>query len=278
MNATVAGDGALPAPDAANAPAPTRLPSVPRLRAEVIIVLGLSLGKSAIYAIMRLIERYLAEPAIASQSTTLNASKSSINYVDLTYQILSIIFALVPVALALYLLSAHGKSWKAQLGLGGRAGRWGRDLATGAVLAAIIGLPGLGVYAVGRAIGQSVRINTNGLPDEWWASVILLASAAVAGLLEEVIVVGYLMTRLRQLRWSIPLAILASAVLRGSYHLYQGWPMALGNVAMGVVFALYFVRTGRVGPLIAAHWILDTVSFVGPELVPASWIDALNGG
>src|SRR5690606_17780251 len=112
-------------------------------------------------------------------------------------------------------------------------------------LAALIGLPGLGVYSIGRAIGQSVRINTSGLPDLWWAAVILLASAAVAGLVEEIIVVGYLVTRLQQLKWSIPAIIAASALLRGAYHLYQGWPMALGNVAMGVVFALLYLKTGR---------------------------------
>lgn len=261
----------------ATAPETASLPSRRRLRAEVLIVLGMTLGQSAIYAIVRFIERNVDTQPIRQQSTTINQSLSSIEYFDLTRQILRVGFGVVPVLLVLYLLSANGRSWKAQLGLGGRAGRWGRDLATGAGLAALIGLPGLGLYAVGRAIGQNVRINTNGLPDAWWAAVILLASAAVAGLVEEIIVVGFLMTRLRQLRWSIPLAIMASAVLRGAYHLYQGWPMALGNVVMGVVFALYYVRTGRVGPLIAAHWMLDAVSFVGPELAPQSWLDAING-
>ncbi len=249
-----------------------------RMRAEVLIVLGLSLGQSAVYAIVTLIARYMAAPPIGKQTTTLNPSRSSINYLDLTYQILNIAFALVPVALALFLLSSHGGSWKAKLGFT-RNGRspW-RDVALGAGLAAAIGLPGLGLYAVGRAIGQTVRIDTSGLPNQWWSAMILLASAGVAGLLEEIIVVGYLITRLRQMRWSVPTAILVSALLRGTYHLYQGWPMALGNAVMGAAFAWVFVRTGRVGPLVLAHWTLDTISFVGPELVPASWIDAINGG
>jgi len=262
-----------PTPDA---PSPGS-PSIPRIRAEVLIVLGLSLGQSAVYAIMRLIARYMAKPAIGQQTTTLNPSKSTINYLDLTYQILGIAFALVPVALALYLLSSHGQSWKKQLGLTGSARRWGKDVALGVALAAMIGLPGLALYAVGRAIGQSVRIDTSGLPDLWWSAVILLASAAVAGLLEEVIVVGYLVTRLQQMKWSLPAVVFASALLRGTYHLYQGWPMALGNAVMGAVFAAFYIRTGRLGPLIFTHLLLDTVAFVGPEVVPASWIDAING-
>ncbi|NTV39471.1 MAG: CPBP family intramembrane metalloprotease, partial [Demequinaceae bacterium] len=225
-----------------------------------------------------LIKRYLAEPSIGKQTATLNPSRSTINYLDLTYQVLHIAFALVPVALALYLLSSHGNSWRARLGLTRGARSPWRDVALGAGLAATIGLPGLGLYAVGRAIGQSVRIDTSGLPNQWWSAVILLASAGVAGLLEEIIVVGYLVTRLSEMRWSMPVAILASALLRGTYHLYQGWPMALGNAVMGAVFAWFFIRTGRLGPLILAHWTLDAVSFVGPELAPASWIDAINGG
>lgn len=264
--------------------ADTAAPAIsrPRLRAEILIVLGLTLGKSAVYAIMRLIERYYDERPIGQQSTTLNPSLSQINWFDLIYQVLAIVFALVPVALAIYLLGVGGASAMRRLGLTrtdaeGNRLPWWRDLAFGAGLAALIGLPGLGVYAIGRAIGQSVRINTSGLPDLWWAAVILLASAAVAGLVEEIIVVGYLVTRLQQLKWSIPAIIAASALLRGAYHLYQGWPMALGNVAMGVVFALFYLKTGRVGPLIIAHWLLDAVSFIGPEVVPAEWIDALNG-
>ncbi len=255
---------------------PTPTPTRRRIGAEVLIVLGLSLGQKAVYAILRIIERYLAEPEIGQQTATLNPSHPSINYINLTYQVLNIVFALVPVALALFLLSAHGRSWVRTLGLNRDGRPWWRDLAFGFGLAAAIGLPGLGVYAVGRTIGQSVRINTSGLPEVWWAAVILLAAAAVAGILEEVVVVGYLVTRLRELRWGVAATIMASALLRGTYHLYQGWPMALGNVAMGVVFSLYFLRTGRLGPLIIAHWTIDAVSFIGPELLPADWIDAIN--
>jgi len=81
---------------------------------------------------------------------------------------------------------------------------------------------------------------------------------------------------LEQLRWSVPAMIIASALLRGAYHLYQGWPMALGNVVMGLVFAWVYVRWRRLGPLIAAHFMLDFVSFVGPELLPDEWLAALN--
>ncbi len=106
------------------------------------------------------------------------------------------------------------------------------------------------------------------LDSYWWTVPVLLLVALRAALQEEVIVVGYLFTRLRELgwghgrlgAWSI---ILSAAVLRGSYHLYQGYGPFLGNVAMGVVFGWCYVRFGRTAPLVVAHLILDVVSFVG---------------
>lgn len=266
---------------ATSADAPLTLPSPRRIRAEVLIVLGLSLGQSAVYAVVRFVERLQAETPVGQQTATLNPSYSGIDWLDLTYQVLRIAFALVPVALAIYLLGANGPRALERLKLSstntdGTRRAWSRDVVMGAGLAALIGLPGLALYAFGRAIGQSVRINTNGLPDLWWSAVILLASAAVAGLVEEVIVVGYLVTRLQDLRWGMPAIIAASALLRGTYHLYQGWPMALGNVVMGVVFVWVYMRTKRLAPLIVAHWLLDAVSFVGPEVLPQEWLDALN--
>lgn len=251
-------------------------PSRRRLSAEVLIVLGLSLGYSAITAALRLIERYLAEPAIGDQTTVLNPSRSELDLIDLLLQISRQIYLVMPAILAIYLLSIGGRNALRRLGLTGGGRGALTDFGWGLVLAAMIGLPGLGLYAFGRAIGQSVRINTSGLPDTWWAVTVLLLSAAVAGILEETVVVGYLMERLREIGWSVPAAIVASALLRGAYHLYQGWPMALGNVAMGLVFAWWYHRTGRLGPLIFAHWTLDAVSFAGPELVPEEWLVQLG--
>jgi membrane protease YdiL (CAAX protease family) len=256
--------------------APHALPSRRRLRAEILIVLGLSLGKSGIYAIVKLAERYAAETPVRDQGTTINPSQSSIDIFDLIYQVLSITFALVPVALALYLLSSNGNSAKRILGLVGPARAWWKDIGLGAILAACIGIPGLGMYYFGRAIGQNVHIDTSGLPDSWWASTVLLTAAAAAAILEETIVVGYLVTRLEQLKWGIPAILLASALLRGSYHLYQGWPMALGNVVMGLVFAFVFIKRRRLLPLMVAHFLLDFVSFVGPTVIPHDWLVALG--
>lgn len=247
-----------------------------RLATEVWIVLGLSLGQSALYAIVRLYARYTAEIPLAQQSTTLNPTRSPRPYLDLTYQLLAIGFALVPVALALYLLSAHGRSAVRRIGLD--VTRPGRDLAVGLGLAAVIGIPGLGLYVAGRALGVTVEIQAAGLGAYWWTVPVLVLAALQNSLLEEVVAVGYLIERLEELRWGVPAILAASALLRGAYHLYQGPGMAVGNVVMGIVFGWYYLRRRRVMPLVVAHTALDVVAFVGYAALPDEVLAALRIG
>ena len=65
----------------------------------------------------------------------------------------------------------------------------------------------------------------------------LILSALQNGLVEEVLVIGYLLRRLDQLGFRNRRAIAISATLRGSYHLYQGFGGFIGNAVMGVIFA-----------------------------------------
>ncbi|TDD98920.1 CPBP family intramembrane glutamic endopeptidase [Jiangella asiatica] len=239
-------------------------PSRRRITAEVWIVLGLSLGQSAVYAVVSLIAKLTREGSLRDQTATLNAPQSTREYLDLTYQLLSIGFALVPVVLALYLLSAPGRS--AARAIGFDLGQPRRDLLVGAGLAVVVGLPGIGVYVLGRELGVSATVVPSALDAYWWTVPVLILSALQNAVVEEVIVVGYLMTRLKQLGWELPAVIAMSAAVRGSYHLYQGFGMAIGNALMGVLFAWWYHRTGRVMPLVIAHSLLDIVSFVGYDL------------
>ena len=83
--------------------------------------------------------------------------------------------------------------------------------------------------------------------------------------------VGYLFARLRQLAWGAWAVIGVSAVVRGSYHLYQGIGPFFGNVAMGVLFGWLYQRYGRVLPLVIAHFVIDLVVFVGYPFAAAAW-------
>ena len=248
-----------------------------RIGAEIWIVLGLSLGQSAVYALVNIVARLTSGTPLAEQSATLNPSRSPRPLLDLTYQLLAIGFALVPVALALYLLSTRGRNALGALGVDRL--RPARDAGWGIALAAAIGIPGLAFYALGRLLGVTVSVQASALNAAWWTVPVLVLAAVQNSLLEEVVAVGYLYERTRDLGWDRLRFIAASSLLRGSYHLYQGIGPFLGNLAMGIVFSWFYTsRWGRrrVLPLVVAHTLLDVVAFVGYALVPAEWREALG--
>jgi membrane protease YdiL (CAAX protease family) len=192
---------------------------------------------------------------------------------DLFLQLTSIAIALAPVLLVFYLLARSGEGPSA---MGLDAKQPGQDLAWGAALAAVIGGAGLGLYLIAYHLGVELNVVAENLPDVWWRIPILLLSAAQNGILEEVVVVGYLLSRLDRLGVKPWRAIAISAVIRGSYHLYQGIGAFLGNAAMGVIFGIFYRRYGRITPLIVAHALIDAVTFVGYALLAGhvSWLPA----
>ena len=249
--------------------------SISRVRAgrEVLLLLGLSLGQSAVYSVLNIIERLTLNVPLAQQTATLNASATPDRpWLDLAYQLAGIAFGLVPMLLALYLLSQSDPPAGRRIGLD--LTRPGFDLGFGALIAVCVGLPGLGLYLGARTLGMNTDVHASGLADNWWTVPVLVAAAAQNALLEEVIMIGFLFTRLRQLGWRLPLIIAVSAVVRGAYHLFQGFGGFAGNAIMGAVFGLIYLRWKRVGPLVVAHTLLDITAFVGYALLAPhlSWL------
>lgn len=248
-------------------PAPAQ--SRRRIGVEILLVLGLSLGASAVYSVVSITNKLTRSVALGQQSTTINGALSDRPAFDLIYQLLALFFDLVPVLLCVFLLWQSGPRPLGRLGLDLR--RPLGDLGTGTVLAVAIGAPGIGLYALGRALGITVAVVASPLDAYWWTVPVLVLSAIRAGVQEEVIMIGYLFARLGDLGWGRWRILFASALLRGSYHLYQGIGPFIGNVIMGVVFGLFYQRFGRTLPLVIAHSIIDVVSFVGYPLAVALW-------
>ncbi len=236
------------------------LPPPSYLRWEIFVVFAVSLGASGLNALLDLIGALLSRQSLSSQQALLVGPLSTVSWFDLVLQLVSIAEALVPVVLVLYLMARSGEQ-PSVIGLD--ASQPGKDLLRGAVLAAVIGGCGLGLYVAAFRLGMSLNIVPESLPAVWWRIPVLLLSAAHDGLLEEILVIGYLLRRLDQLGWEPWKAIAAAAVLRGSYHLYQGFGAFIGNAVMGVIFGILYRRWGRVMPLIIAHTLIDAVTFVG---------------
>ena len=241
------------------------------LRWEIIAVFAVSLGASGLNAFISLIGSLTATVSLHSQQVTLNGSQAPGRPVlDLFLQLDSLLSGVAPVLLAVYLLFRAG-DWSS-IGLNWAQPR--RDLLRGAGLAAFIGFSGLGLYLIAYKLGIAVNVVAEGLPDIWWRFPVLIFSAFQNGLLEEVLVTGYLLTRLRKLGVNPAAAIAISATLRGSYHLYQGFGGFIGNAIMGVIFGVLFLRWRRVAPMIIAHTLIDAVAFIGYALLVGhvSWL------
>ncbi|MGK5631842.1 CPBP family intramembrane glutamic endopeptidase [Streptomyces sp. URMC 123] len=236
------------------------------LSQETLLVLALSVGASAVSALISFAGSATRPGGLKDQAATLNSSQAPGRpWLDLAWQLFGIATALVPVLLVAHLLTREGAGGLRAIGLDRR--RPGFDLTRGAGVAAAIGGTGLAFYLAVRAAGFNLTVVPESLPDVWWKLPVLIASAVQNALLEEVVVIGYLLRRLGQLGWTPMAALATSSVLRGSYHLYQGVGGLIGNMVMGAVFVLLYRRWGRVGPLVAAHALIDIVAFVGYALL-----------
>jgi membrane protease YdiL (CAAX protease family) len=253
--------------------APITDPRVRRLvGTEILVVLTVTLGLSAMRSALSLIDALLQPVPLNEQQVALNAPAAQAELVDLAVQLVRVLQLVGWGALGGYLLVRAGFALRS---VGLDACRPGRDAAGAAGLAALIGVPGLGLYLVARAAGVSVTVAPSTLDDTWWRLPVLIASAAANSWAEEVVMVAYLLTRLRQLGWSENRSLLAQALLRGSYHLYQGLGGFVGNLVMGLVFGRVWQRTNRLWTLVGAHALIDVVAFTGYALLAGrvGWLD-----
>ncbi|MHA6791980.1 CPBP family intramembrane glutamic endopeptidase [Pseudonocardia bannensis] len=231
---------------------------------EILVVLTVTVGLSAMRSALSLLDALLSPVPLAEQQVALNAPAARADLVDLALQLTRVLQLVGWGALGAYLLLRAGFGLRA---IGLDRSRPRHDVLGAMGLAALIGIPGLGLYLTARALGVSVTIAPSLLDDTWWRLPVLTLSAAANGWAEEVVMVGYLITRLGQLGWSENRSLLASASLRASYHLYQGLGGFVGNLVMGLVFGRIWQRTNRLWVLIGAHTLIDVVAFTGYALL-----------
>lgn len=244
---------------------------------EVLAVLGVSLGMSAVYSVLDYVRAEVTVHGGISKATAtvIAGANTQYRWLDLLDDLAGILNGIVPPLLALLLLARDpggpgfgiGFTWRrarARLAAStGRVAGLSSDWLWGLGFAALIGVPGLGLVYLAHVLGLNASLQVVNFPDVWYRVPYLLLSAFQNGLSEEIIVVGYLLTRLRQLGWRDGPALAGSALLRGTYHLYQGTGAFVGNAVMGLIFGFWFQRTRRVLPLVVAHSVIDAASFIG---------------
>lgn len=238
---------------------------------ELVIVFAITLGYSGMYSLLSLMDSLLQPTPLSEQKVAINVPQARADLIDLLKQLLGAGRLFAFGALGLYLV------WRAgirliDIGMYRRPNRF--DLRNGAGLAALIGIPGLGLYLLAVQLGANLQVLPSTLDDTWWRPIVLTIAAAGNAWAEEILVVGFLITRLRQLGWHENTSLFVAAVLRGSYHLYQGFGGFVGNLVMGLIFGRIWQRTNKLWPLIIAHTLLDVVAFVGYALLRdrVSWL------
>jgi membrane protease YdiL (CAAX protease family) len=240
-----------------------KAPPREHLGLEVLAVLGVSLGISALSSLLYYIRQEITVKGGIGNTTAIVVSGTQTTYpwLDLADDLLGILNGIVPPLLAILLLSRNPAGPGFGIGFDLRSKR--ADALRGIGFCALIGIPGLTLVWAANELNINASLDVVSFPDVWYRVPYLLLSAFQNGLSEEIIVVGFLLTRLRQLGWTDTRALAASALLRGSYHLYQGYGAFAGNAVMGLIFGWWFQRSRRVLPLVIAHFLLDAFSFVG---------------
>lgn len=237
----------------------------PRYGLELLAVLGVTYGASGIYSLLEFVRDQIKINhgfgfKNVQTAPIKAAAATQYQWLDLLFYLADVVTGLAPAFLAVVLLLRSPAGRGLGIGLDRLSLREG---AQGAGFAALIGIPGLAFVYVARKLGLNAQIVVTNLPDVWYRVPVLLLEAMQQGLAEEIVIAAYVLTRLRQLGWSNSRALVAASVLRGSYHLYQGYGGFFGNAIMGLVFGWWFQRTRRVWPLVVAHCVIDAVSFIG---------------
>jgi len=178
------------------------------------------------------------------------------------YNMLLGMFAYLPVAavvpLALFLLARTGQTPQV---LGLEVPRFRRD---------VVPALGLGLAAFGVEVAMLTpflaflnshkgfvnTVTVSGEPKYYLIAGIFIS--AVTAIAEEVLVNGYLITRLGQLGWTNQGALVLSLVLRTSYHIYYGWGFLL-TVPFGYFVTRSFQKHHRLTRPIVTHFLYDAI-------------------
>jgi membrane protease YdiL (CAAX protease family) len=162
------------------------------------------------------------------------------------------------VPLALFLLARTGQP-PSILGLG--LPSFKQDILPGLGLAAasfgaefVLLIPLVPLFEHHASLINKVAVGS--VPDYYliWG----IAASAMTAIAEEVLVNGYLTTRLGQLGWTPRSALILSLALRTSYHIYYGLGLLL-TVPFGYFVTKSFQKHRRLNRPIAAHFLFDSI-------------------
>ena len=220
---------------------------------EVLLVLGLFPGTAVFAALTALVERTTHAPSTTGYTGQSLPGRPLLGaLLDVGPQLLGV----VPALLVAYLLARSGGGLAA-IGLDRSQPR--ADLARAGKL---LLLAYLVPFFLGAALISSAGLQpTSGsVPTSPAYLLALLPAALAAGVVEEVVVLGYLVHRLEQRGWNGWRLVAVCTAVRVSYHVYYG-ASVLGFVGWAAVSVVLYRQRRRLLPFIVLHAMWDTSAF-----------------
>lgn len=152
-----------------------------------------------------------------------------------------------------------------------RSGRLSLDLFATLILCLVIIVANvISTYSLSRllpesASNSSVRILFVELVSNPKLLVLFVGLLLLLGAASEEVIRAFLLSRFWKV-WpstvSKLVAVVISAGLFGLIHLYQGLVHVLWTAIFGLIMALYYLRFGRIAPLILAHYVTNAIQVI----------------
>jgi membrane protease YdiL (CAAX protease family) len=114
------------------------------------------------------------------------------------------------------------------------------------------------LYFVAPAVAETFRAP---LITGTVSPIVLVAVVIINPAFEEFLWLGYIIPAFGA-RYGVAIAIAVSIALRVAAHAYQGTLALITILPMATVFTWYFIRTGRLWPVIIAHMLADSVGLL----------------
>jgi membrane protease YdiL (CAAX protease family) len=178
---------------------------------------------------------------------------------------------IAPISIVIVLLLLRLLCGERPGGLNLKGGRLPSDLAATLILSLVIvvaNVASTGLLAGlsrGSASNTSVRALFAELAGRPGLLALFLGLLMPLGAASEEVVRAFLLSRLWKVWTSTPgklAAVAVSAGLFGLVHIYQGPVRSLSAGILGLIMALYYLRFGRVVPLILAHYLTNAIQVV----------------
>jgi membrane protease YdiL (CAAX protease family) len=212
-----------------------------KLSVEIIVILSLTVGRSLVNTLGR--SAWLGSVPV---------------YPFVYYHFGEILRGLSIILLIVLIIWLKNEPWR-ELGL--LSPGWIRDILFGLTLLLIQAVLWLPLEILLKQLGVPTLSDSQSpflKPSTTWEVPWLLVSAIVTGLAEELLIRGYLISRLARLlgRWE---TILVSSFIFSLWHVSQGIVGVSHTFLWGVIFGISFTKNYRLWPLVVAHAVNNAV-------------------